>query len=60
MITEFWPENSVIVVYDLRECFEKACTDRESWGREHTSVYPLGLEHIVVAFHPGGAVEVAA
>jgi hypothetical protein len=59
-IAELWRENTVIVLYDLRESFEQARTDREGWGRENTSVYPLGLDHVVVAFHPGGAVEVAA
>jgi putative DNA primase/helicase len=40
-IAELWRENTVIVLYDLRESFEQARTDRESWGRKHSSVYPL-------------------
>ena len=60
MLAETWSEHTMIVLYDLRESFEEARADWERWGREHSDVFLMGLEHVLVAFHPGEAVETAA
>jgi hypothetical protein len=51
MLPERWDDLTLIMVYDLREAFEKARSDRERWGRERTSVYPLDVDHVAVVFH---------
>ena len=45
------------VLYDLRdpEAFERARTDREAWGKDHAHVHPVGLNHVLLVFWPGGA-----
>ena len=45
------------VLYDLRipGAFERAREDREAWGREYAAVSPMGLDHVLIAFVPGGA-----
>jgi hypothetical protein len=54
MLPECWGDLTLIIVYDLREVFEKARSDRERWGRGSTSIYPLDLDHVAVAFYSGG------
>jgi hypothetical protein len=54
MLPECWGDLTLIIVYDLREVFEKARTDRESWGRGRTAIYPLDLDHVALAFYSGG------
>jgi hypothetical protein len=51
MLPDVWDDLTLIMVYDLREVFEKARSDRERWGRGCTSVYPLDLDHVAVVFH---------
>jgi hypothetical protein len=60
MLPEAPSEHTIVVLYDLREAWEEARTDRERWGRGRTDVYRLGLDHVILVFHPGGAAEVAA
>jgi hypothetical protein len=60
MLPEVRPEHTVVVLYDLREGWDEALADRERWGREHTDVYPMGLDHVLLVFRPGGAMEAAA
>ena len=60
MVPEALPEHTIVVLYDLRESWEEAAADRERWGREHTDIYPMGLDHVALVFHAGGAAEAAA
>jgi hypothetical protein len=60
MLPEALPEHTIVVLYDLRESWEEAAADRERWGREHTDIYPMGLDHVLLVFRPGGDTAEAA
>lgn len=62
MLPEALPEHTVVMLYDLRESWEEAAADRERWGREHTGVYPMDLDHVVLVYRLEGdtAAEAAA
>jgi hypothetical protein len=50
MLPEASPEGTeVLVLYDLR--------DPDAWGRSFTVVYPWGLDYVLIAFRPGGAID---
>jgi hypothetical protein len=62
MIPESWPERTVWVAYDLRDPdqWEQARQDREAWGKALATVHTLDVDHVVIAFYPGGAGSQAA
>jgi hypothetical protein len=60
MLPEARLEHSIVVLVDLREGWSEARADRERWGREHTDIYPMGLDHVLLVFRPGGDSEEAA
>ena len=63
MLPEANPESTeILVLYDLRdpEAWERARADQDAWGRAFTSVYPWGLDHVLIAFRPGDASEASA
>jgi hypothetical protein len=55
-------EKGVLIAYDLRdnEALLQAHRERRAWGRDHTHVHVLDRDHIVLAFRPGGALELSA
>jgi hypothetical protein len=56
------PEHTVWVVYDLRDPdqWEQAREDRQPWAKGLSEVHTLDVDHILIAFYPGGALEAAA
>ena len=50
-------EHTTWVLYDLQdpEAFEQARRDRKAWGREYTTLYSMGLDHVLVVFCLGRA-----
>jgi hypothetical protein len=52
---------SLWVLYDLRnpEGRQRARKDWEAWGKDYADVYPMGLDHVLLVFRPGGAQRLA-
>lgn len=50
------------VLYDLRipGAFKQARDDRAAWGKQCADVYPVGLDHVLLIFRPGGARRLAS
>ena len=50
------------VLYDLRipGAFGQARDDREAWGKRYADIYPMGLDHVLLVFRPGGAQRLAS
>ena len=45
---------SIWVLYDLHDPEgQQAREDLQAWGKDHASVYPVGLDHVFVVLHPG-------
>ena len=46
---------STWILYDLQdpEGRQQARKDLQAWGKDHASVYPVGLDHVFVVLHPG-------
>jgi hypothetical protein len=57
MVHDGCPSRTLWVAYDLRDPdqWEGARSDREAWGRGFSDVHALDADHILIAFHPGGA-----
>lgn len=51
-----------VQIYDLRDpkAWEQAREDREAWGRELSVVHTLDRDHVLIVFHPRGALEAAS
>ena len=47
----------MLVLYDLRDPAQwtAAGEARRAWGREHTTIFTLDNDHVVIEFKPGGA-----
>ncbi len=58
MLPEPTPERTgILVLCDLRDpdAWARAGADREAWGRGLADVHPMGLNHVLIVFRPGGA-----
>ena len=54
--TSYCPEGqSTWVLYDLQdsEGRQRAHEDLQAWSKDHASVYPVGLDYVLVVLHPG-------
>jgi hypothetical protein len=62
MVHDGGPPRTVWVAYDLRDPdqWEQARQDRAAWGKARSTVHMLDPDHVVIMFHPGGAVSQAA
>ncbi len=61
----FYPEQSgsaLLVVYRLDDpqAWDRARRDRAAWGRNRCIIHTLDLDHIVLEFLPGGALDARA
>jgi hypothetical protein len=45
---------ALLVVYDLRDpaAWHAARRDRATWGRRHTDIHALDLNHVALVFRP--------
>jgi hypothetical protein len=50
---------STLVLYDLRdpEAWKRAGRERAGWSNRRAKVHAVGLEHIVIEYMAGGALE---
>jgi hypothetical protein len=48
-----------LVIYDLRDpqAWRRAHRERAAWGRLRSEIHPLGNDHVVIEYRPGGDLE---
>lgn len=61
----FYPKDAaeaLLVLYDLRDPaqWSGARSDREAWGRERSEIHRIDNDHVLIAYYPGGAMELEA
>ena len=51
-----------LVIYDLRDAaaWERAGRDRREWGRHHSAIHELDVDHIIIEFKNDEAIGGAA
>jgi hypothetical protein len=61
MVHDGCQSRTLWVAYDLRDPdqWEQARQDLESWGKALATVHTLDPDHVLIMFHPGGAVSQA-